>query len=312
VVWEADSVGDLAIPAKLAATAVAWEGDAGREWLARLPQLVDELIERWELEVGAPLEPGGNISWVAPVRRGDGSEVLLKIQLPNIESEPEARALRAWGGDGAIRVYDDDRERHALLIEWCRPGRGLSEATGTLDVATVGSAIGARLHRVTPPDGLRRLEEMLDPWADDVEEGLEPRPGRDPGLVRRALHTMRTRPRACPDPVFLHGDLNPTNVVSAEREPWLAIDPKPVVGDPAYDGPRLITQPDPLKTSDPADTLRRRTQIVADAYAVDVDVLREWCLVDAVEIGEYARRRGDEGVARSCDGHMALLAPDLP
>ena len=123
---------------------------------------------------------------------------------------------------------------------------------------------------------------------------------------------MRTRPRRCPDPVLLHGDLNPTNVLSAEREPWLAIDPKPVVGDPAYDGPRLITQPDPLVTPDPADTLRRRIEIVADSYGVDVDVLREWCLVDAVEIGEFARRRGDEQIARRCDAHMALLAPHLP
>ena len=303
--------GSLPIPAKFAATVVAWEGDAGREWLARLPQLVVEVTERWELDVGAPLEPGGNISWVAPARRVDGSEVLLKVQLPHIESEPEALALRAWDGDGAVQVHDDDPERHALLIERCRPGRALGEATGTLDVATIGSAIGARLHRVAPPRGLRRLEEMLDSWADDVEDGLEPRPGRDRGLVRRALHTMRTRPRACPDPAFLHGDLNPTNVLSAEREAWLAIDPKPVVGDPAYDGPRLITQPDPLETPDPADTLRRRIEIVASSYEVDIDVLRDWCLVDAVEIGEFARRRGDEEVARSCDGHMALLAPHL-
>ena len=304
-------MGDLAIPSKLAATVVEWEGDAGQEWLARLPQLVEEVAERWELDIGSPLEPGGNISWVAPARRVDGSEVLLKVQLPHIESAPEALGLRAWDGDGVVRVYADDPERHALLIEWCRPGRALGEASGTVDVARIGSAIGARLHRVPPPDGLRRLEEMLDSWADEIEEHLDPRPTRDAGLVRRGLHTMRTRPRACPDPVLLHADLNPTNVVSAEREPWLAIDPKPVVGDPAYDGPRLITQPDPLETPAPADTLRRRIEIVADSFEVDIDILREWCLVDAVEIGESAWRRRDDEVAGRCDAHMALLAPHL-
>jgi len=305
-------VGDLVIPQKLASTSVAWEGDTARAWLARLPALVAEIAERWDLDVGAPLQPGGNISWVAPVRRrSDGLDAILKVQLPHPESAPEALALRAWAGDGAVRLYDDDPQRCALLIESCSPGGALVDASGPFDAARIGSAIGARLHRAVPPEGLSGLEDLLDAWADEVEEHLAPRPGRDPGLVRRALETMRTRPRACTDPVLLHGDLNPTNVLSAQREDWLAIDPKPVVGDAAYDGPRLVTQPSPLDTSDPATTIARRIEIVAGALEVDVDGLQEWCLVDAVEIGEFARRRGDEDVAHSCDQHMALLAPLL-
>jgi len=304
-------VGDVVIPSKLAETVVAWEGDDGREWLSRLPQVVAEITERWDLEVDAPLEPGGNISWVAPARRPDGTEVVLKIQLPHVESEPEAVALAAWDGDAAVRVYDHDPVRHALLLEWCRPGRGLIDAADPLDVAKIGSAIGARLHRAVPPDGLRPLETMLDAWADDIDEHLEPRPGRDPGLVRRALTTMRTRPRDCAEPVLLHGDLNPTNVLSAAREPWLAIDPKPVVGDAAYDGSRLVTQPDPLETDDPAATIRQRVEIVSSTFEVAPAVLWDWCLVDAVEIGEFARRRGDEVVARGCDDHIVLITPYL-
>jgi streptomycin 6-kinase len=306
-------MGDLAIPENLASTSVAWEGDTAREWLDRLPVLVAELAAEWDLEVGAPLEPGGNISWVAPAhRRTDGLDAVLKVQLPHPESAPEALVLHAWAGDGAVCLFDHDPDRSALLIEVCSPGDALVDLAGPLDAATIGSAIGARLHRATPPDGLRGLEDMLDQWADDLEEHLLPRAGRDPALVRRALETMRTRPRACTDPVLLHGDLNPTNVLSARREAWLAIDPKPVVGDAAYDGPRLVTQPDPLRTPDPAATIAHRLQIVADTLEVDLDGLRGWCLVDAVEIGEFARRRGDELVAQSCDGHMALLAPLLP
>ena len=306
-------MGDLVIPDKLATTAVAWEGDTARAWLAKLPALVAEITEAWDLEVGPPLQPGGNISWVAPARRRcDGLEAVLKVQLPHPESDPEPHVLRAWAGEGAVRLFDHDPDRRALLIEACTPGLGLVDQPGVFEVAAIGAAIGARLHRATPPDGLRGLEDLLDDWADDLEEHLEPRRGRDPALVRRALETMRTRPRACADPVLLHGDLNPTNVLSAEREAWLAIDPKPIVGDATYDGSRLVTQPDPLRTADPAATLEGRLRIVADAYEVDVSSLREWCLVDAVEIGEFARRRGDEVVAAMCDGHMALLAPMLP
>ena len=76
---------------------------SARDWLARLPALVAEVAEQWDLEVGAPLEPGGNISWVAPARRrSDGLDAVLKVQLPHPESAPEAVGLRAWAGDGAV------------------------------------------------------------------------------------------------------------------------------------------------------------------------------------------------------------------
>jgi streptomycin 6-kinase len=112
------------IPAKLAETSVRWEGDAARAWLARLPSLVTEVAERWDLDVARPLEPGGNISWVARVRRrSDGLRAILKVQLPHPESAPEAVGLRAWGGEGAVAIVADvmgvDRE---ALLEWCLVG----------------------------------------------------------------------------------------------------------------------------------------------------------------------------------------------
>jgi streptomycin 6-kinase len=123
---------------------------------------------------------------------------------------------------------------------------------------------------------------------------------------------MRTRPAACREPVLLHGDLNPTNLLAADRAPWLAIDPKPMVGDPAYDGARLVLQPDPCATDDPARTARDRLEIVASTMGLDPDALLEWCLVDAVEIGASARARGDRTTAEVCEAQAALLAPLLP
>jgi streptomycin 6-kinase len=311
-VWEAGRVGDLHIPAKLAATAVAWEGNLAREWLARLPGLVTEVAEQWDLEVGSPLEPGGNISWVAPVRRRtDGLDAVLKLQLPHPESAPEAAGLRAWAGDGAVLVFDHDPDRWALLIERCRPGHGLGSIGGSPDAVHTGAAIGARLHAVAPPPGLPTLAVVLSSWADSVEALLERQPPVDPGLARRALATMRDRPAAATRQTLLHGDLNPTNVLAAEREPWLAIDPKPMVGDPAYDGPRLVTQPDPCLTADPAATLAERLAIVVDVMGVDRDALLEWCLVGSVEAGAFDRAQGNDELADRCDGHTALLAPHL-
>jgi len=300
------------IPPKLVTTVVSWEGDVGRAWLADLPRLVAEVTEAWDLEVGPPFEPGGNISWVAPARRrGDGLDAVVKVQLPHPESAPEADGLRAWGGDGAVLLHDHDPVRCALLVERCTPGRGLVERAGTLDAVAAGAELGARMHSAAIPAGLPTLASVLDLWADELEERLDTNPSVDEGVARLALDTMRTRPRACTHDVLLHGDLNPTNVLSAARSPWLAIDPKPMAGDPAYDGPRLVTQPDPLATVDPAGTLARRLDIVVDAMGVDREALVAWCLVGAVEMGAWARSLGDDEAADSCATAVALITPHL-
>ena len=304
---------DVPIPVRLAASASAWEGDRGRAWLTRLPTLVTEVAEAWDLELGPPFEPGGNISWVAPARRrSDGLAVVLKLQLPHPESDPEAAGLTAWAGRGAVHLHDHDPARCALLLERCRPGAGLLDEGGTEAAVVAGAELGARLHAAAIPEGLPTLASVLDRWADSLEERLDDRDFVDAGLERVALATMRSRPRGCAHAALLHGDLNPTNVLAAEREPWLAIDPKPMVGDPAYDGPRLVTQPDPLPTDDPAATVARRLDLVAEAMGVDRGALAAWSLAGAVEMGTFARGHGDHDGARRCARHVHLLAAHLP
>lgn len=304
---------ELVIPPRLVETVVQWAGEVGLSWLDALPRLVAEVADAWDLEVGSPFEPGGQISWVAPARRRvDGLDAVLKLQLPDPESEPEADGLRAWVGDGAVLLHDHDPSRWALLLERCAPGSGLIEEGGTDDAVAAGAQLGARLHASAIPDGIPTLASVLDLWADELEERLATGPFVEEGLAQLALDTMRTRPRACRHDVLLHGDLNPTNVLSAQRSPWLAIDPKPMVGDPAYDGPRLVTQPDPLATPDPAAALARRLDIVSDSMGVDREALAVWCLVGAVEMGAWARCHEDVDEADRCAAHVELIAAHLP
>ena len=303
----------LVIPGKLAASVVAWEGDSGRRWLAALPRLVAEVAEAWDLEIGPPLEPGGNISWVAPARRrSDGRDAVLKMQHPHPESEPEALGLAAWAGRGAVLLLAHDAERRALLLERCEPGSALLDERGTLEAVRTGAALGARLHAVAPPAGLPALAVVLDGWADTLEGQLERTRVIDPALGALALDVMRRRPRACREPGLLHGDLNPTNLLAARREPWLAIDPKPMLGDPAYDGPRLVLQPDPLASPDPEATFAARVDVVAGEMGLDRDVLLAWCLVNAVEMGAGASSRGDRARAERCAAQLSLIARHLP
>jgi streptomycin 6-kinase len=303
---------DLRIPARLAATVVAWEGEAGRAWLRSLPRLVAEVAEAWDLEVGPPFEPGGQVSWVAPARRRhDGLDVALKVQLPHPDTAGEGPALRAWAGGGAALLHDHDLERGALLLERCRPGRSLLDDGGTDAAVAAGAAVGAALHARPAPDGLRTLAEVLDAWAAELAPRLDQHPTPDPAHGRVVLDIMRTRPRAVGPVAFLHGDLNPTNVLSAERAPWLAIDPQAAVGDPAYDAPRLVLQPDPCATGDPAATLQRRVAIVAEGLGVATADVLAWCLVHAVERGASAAATGDAALAAQCEAQVALVAAEV-
>ena len=98
----------LRIPDRLQRCVVTWFGDVGRDWLARLPSLVDEASSAWQLHVGAPFEPGGNVGWVAPVRRADGSDAVLKVSCPGHRNPWDGKGLDHWAGRGAVRLFETD------------------------------------------------------------------------------------------------------------------------------------------------------------------------------------------------------------
>jgi streptomycin 6-kinase len=160
------------------------------------------------------------------VRRRDGGEAVLKIQQPHRESEHEAAALERWDGDGAIRLLHHDQEEHALLLELCVPGTPLSAAgqDAALDVFV------ELLPRLWKPAG-----RPFRPLASEAAWWAEYLPGQDwsaaPDLLEAALEALRELPGTQGDQVLVNQDLHGDNVLAAEREPWLAIDPKPLAGE---------------------------------------------------------------------------------
>jgi streptomycin 6-kinase len=303
-------MGGLVIPERLASTAVAWEGAPARAWLERLPVLVAEVSEAWDLDVAPPFEPGGNISWVAPARRrGDRAELVLKVQLPHPESDPEARALAAWGGKGAVRLEAHDPERRALLLERCDPGSPLGDEVDRRRALDAGLAIARALHDAPAPDGLPTLTEVLSAWAGSVEPRRALAPEVDDETWDLVLHTMRSRTPGSSE-VLLHGDLNPTNVLRSQRG-WLAIDPKPMIGDPAYDGARLVLQMPPDEGPDPVASLGERIDRAAVALRCRPDRLATWCAVAIIAGGTFAITTGDEPEGRRQLALLPLVRPHL-
>src|SRR3954470_20116679 len=140
----------LRIPDRLAHTVVSAFGEVGRNWLARLPSLVADAASAWQLHVGAPFEPGGNVGWVAPVRRADGSDAVLKVECPGHRNPWAAKGLQHWDGRGAARLLDSDEASQVVLLERCVPGTNGDElAVGT--VHEVVASVLAELHAVEPP-----------------------------------------------------------------------------------------------------------------------------------------------------------------
>lgn len=272
------------LPAELRRGLAGW-GDEGRVWLDELPARIERLRRRWDLALGPPFEPGGVTSWVAPA----GPDLVLKVVVPHPEATHEPDALRAWEGEGAVRLVDDAPEEHALLLERCRPGVALREAGRPDDeVLDVGAAIAVGLWRPVPPASYAPLGDVTSSWADVVEERAALAIGLDPGLVSEGARLLRDLPTTADHEVLLHGDLHPANLLAAAREPWLAIDPKPVRGDPAYDLPPIVLQTGDLLTApDPAAELDRRLRRVAAATGVDADRIRAWGLARSVEIAVW-------------------------
>ena len=202
---------------------------AGREWLQALSARAAFCGDKWKLKLAEPYQQSF-VSVVFPATREGGAHVVLKIQYPHAESEHEAEALRLWGGNGAIKLFDYDEQNHALLLEKCEPGEHLSvrPADEALEV------FAELLPRLWIPAGkpFRSLADEATAWLKELPVNWE-RAGRpfETALLEAAVEAIEFLRGTQGEQVLVHQDLHGDNVLSARREPWLVIDPKPLVGE---------------------------------------------------------------------------------
>lgn len=290
------------VPDRLAHVVVSAFGDVGRDWLERLPGLVADAASTWGLQVGAPFEPGGNVGWVAPVRRADGGDAVLKVECPGHRNPWAARGLQHWAGRGAARLFDSDEASQVLLLELCVPGTNGDE----LDVATgneIVASVLAELHAVEPPAAdefeplatlVERSRETMWDWFDRFERPV------DRGVVAQADEWFTSLTSSSTDTVLLHGDLGPSNVVLSERG-WLAIDPYPVVGDRAFDVGHSLSRCD-LRDA------REQVALLADRLNLDARRIAGWTFACCVELALECRSVGDAMGFRECLDRAELLS----
>src|SRR5262245_50285420 len=279
-----------------------WAGVAGGdEWLTSLPAIVEECVDRWELRPGSPFEPA-RIAFAMPVALPDGTAAVLKVNFPLIESDTEAHALAHWQGQGAVRLIASDEQRRALLVERCLPGTPLAQLGNMDEAERIGASLLRQLWRPPPEQQtFRLLERLAEGWAETLHENWE-RLGRpiDRALLDRAHAALDELTASQPSSVVCHGDFHANNVLAATREPWLAIDPKPIAGDPAFDAAAWIVRERRWQRRRPGSVrrMRRSLDLVSAELALDRERLRMWAIAHAV-VWALGGSRFEPGVA-SC------------
>jgi streptomycin 6-kinase len=270
-------VSAIRIPPQLADAVDEDDYPARLEWLATLPGLVKDIASGWHLELGDPYLPGGQCAWVAPAGGPAGHELVLKVGWRHREAEHEAEGLRHWDGNGTVRCFAtrsfDDAT--ALLLERCTPGRPLKCSLPEPEQDVIIAALLRRLWARAPQNGhpFSALAEMCSQWADwfELDYATDSR-GLDPGLAREGVAMLQNLPGSATKTVLLCTDLHAGNVLAARREPWLAIDPKPFVGDPAFDPVQHMLNCDGRLTTDPTGLARR----MAELLGLDPERVRLW------------------------------------
>jgi streptomycin 6-kinase len=274
---------------------------SGQEWLDDLPALLGSLLEEWELEpIGRPLH--GVCAVVVPVRLlgagrdavGVSGEGVLKVTGPHREAAAEPLALQSWNGHGAVRLVRADPSRFAMLLERLHT-RDLTR----LDIDEACGVIGDLLSTLRRPAHPRI--PSLTAYAERQAVELRAAP---PVLPRRYLDQAAALAgelvaRAPAEERLLHTDLHYTNVLGAYRSPWLAIDPKPMAGDVAFEvAPALWNRADELGTGSQVRwSLRRRLEIICERAGIDEGRARAWTIVreadNALDLADAGGAGGD-------------------
>lgn len=273
------------IPEPFARHTLDMHGERGRGWLAALPALIAECERRWSVTIQLPF-PDLSYHYVAPaLGRATGEEFVVKVGVPTPDLLGEMETLRYYAGRGMVRLAECDPSQGTLLLERLRPGTSLLEVADDDRAATIAVEL---MKRYLLPPPLGHSFPTVAQWAGGLSK-LRPYFGGTTGpfperLVVLAEILFRELLAPSTPPLLLHGDLHHGNILAAAREPWLAIDPQGVVGDPAFEIGAFLLSPLPqlLAWHAPEVVMARRLAIFSEALGIARDQLAAWGVARAV------------------------------
>jgi streptomycin 6-kinase len=271
------------LPKSFKQTLIDLYDDRGSVWLTDLPDLIATIEARWSIKVLPHFEVL-SYNFAAPVVCSDGTRAVLKLGVPNPELKTECEALRLYDGQGMAALYEADLELGALLIEHLQPGVMLSHLEDDEQATSIITRIMQQLWRPLPPD--HPFPHITD-WGKSLER-LRPAFAGSTGpfpehLVKFAEETYAEMRASPSEPVLLHGDLHHFNILSAQRQPWLAIDPKGLAGEPGYDIAQMLLNPwESMERDAMRQITRRRIDQLSSELGLDRQRLIQLGLTHAV------------------------------
>ncbi|WP_179155472.1 aminoglycoside phosphotransferase family protein [Microbispora sp. GKU 823] len=301
------------VPEALAASHSKYGGASGRAWIAALPRLAADFLDRWTLRLDGPGRHG-MASLVLPVTRADGTPAALKLQPVSEEHATEPVGLRVWDGDGVVRLLDHDPDTGTMLLERLDATRPLSSVADDTAALRILAGLLERLVAVPAPEGLRRLADIAAAMLDQVPRAV---PSLADPADRRLVRTCASAVAELigePGDRLLHWDLHYDNILAGRREPWLAIDPKPLAGDPGFDLlPALDNRwEEVVAAGDVTRAVLRRFDLLTEALGLDRQRATGWTLGRVlqnalwdVEDGETALQPAQVAIATALLRHRA-------
>jgi streptomycin 6-kinase len=273
-------------------------GAAGLEWLQRLPQILKAAADRWSIKLLPPFQPL-SYNYVSPAIKVDGTPVVLKAGVPEREFRSEIDALRHFGGQGMVRLLEADYDSGLMLLERIVPGDPLQAIRDDEQSTLIFANVMRRLRDAIPDD--HSFPSVTD-WARGFQR-LRDRFGGSSGpfpgqVIDRAEALMSELISSMSNRIVLHGDLHHWNILSAEREPWLALDPQGVVGEKEYEVGAWLRNPFPhiLKMPEPKALIARRVDQLVDILGFDRYRITAWAYSQAVLAGIWSFEEGESNV----------------
>jgi streptomycin 6-kinase len=272
------------LPAHFVQAVLDVHGDAGRRWLDHLDATLEACAQRWDLRLQAPFELTYN--YVAPAQRADGTACVLKLAPPTAKAfKREAAVLTAVAGEGAPALFEHDASLGAVLLERVRPGDALSLSIDDDAEATAALAgVLRRWWRPAPPAvHLQALHDLAQGF-DDYRAAFGGAGPLPPELITRGAEIFDELVKTAPSVVLLHGDLHHGNVLRSNRNGWLAIDPRGIAGDAAYDCAPMLHNPTSVieQATDLPSLLNGRIALLASLLDLDDQRITAWGFVQAV------------------------------
>jgi len=280
---------------------------SGDDWLARLPRLVEESLAEWDLTLdGDPMH--GLAALVLPVRRRDGSAAVLKVTWPHADAEHEHLALQRWGGHGAVRLFAANPGRWTMLLERLNNARDLYDVPIDDACMVIGELIRQLDHPAVPQ--LSRLSAQAARLVKRLSSAPPAIPRRFVEQARALLSDLMTDDVI--DSRLVHTDLHYWNVLASDRQPWLAIDPKPLAADPAFAvAPALWNRwEEAVASDDLPGHLRRRLSIICEHAGLDAERAQAWSIVREVEMGLWAIEDDDAVELTKAIAIIKAMQPD--